>query len=265
MDAWIFIETTRYSEFFRQVLGEYSEDVSIEIDRRQYGADDIPRLLKEWCTNRKIRGTRDFMLRRGNRILFWFHDHPRELYAALSEREFVERLEREKVLRHRLMPLKEKKSTGRRLLDFWPFTPFWTVLIVLVPVLCTGCNRDPDAVAAKERMATTAKLRRQLSGITLQDGISQSEAEIIANFYFDRNVGCGAFNGIRDGGSFWIVNAQSGLAGTPVNGFHIDKVTGKILSPSAQATRTHRSRCDRRIGHALVFARLYAVLRVLSG
>ena len=105
------------------------------------------------------------------------------------------------------------------------------LLVILVSVICSGCNQDPDAVAAKERTAKTAMLRRQLIAITLLDGISQSEAEIIANFYFDRNVGCCAFNGIRDGGPFWIVNAQFGFAGTAVNGFHIDKLTGKISSP----------------------------------
>jgi len=35
--------------------------------------------------------------------LFAFHDHPRELFAAVSERPFVEKLHAEQVLRYRIM------------------------------------------------------------------------------------------------------------------------------------------------------------------
>jgi hypothetical protein len=102
MASWIAIETTRYSEFFRRVLSEYAEDVSIEIDGKRYGATDIPWLLKDWCTNSKIRRTRDFTLQRRGVELFGFHDHPGELWASLSERAFVERLEAERILRCQL-------------------------------------------------------------------------------------------------------------------------------------------------------------------
>ncbi|HTH50034.1 MAG TPA: hypothetical protein VMB21_21150 [Candidatus Limnocylindria bacterium] len=98
----ITIETTRYSEFFRRLLTEYADHVSIEIEGKQYGAGDIPRLLKEWCTNSKICRTRDFTLRQKGVDLFGFHDHPDELWAALSERAFVERLEAKRILRCRL-------------------------------------------------------------------------------------------------------------------------------------------------------------------
>ncbi len=225
----IAIKTTRYSEFFRRILAEYSEGVTIEIDGKQHGPGDIAHLLKEWCTNSVICRTRDFTLRQKGVELFGFHDRPRELVAAISEQAFVERLEREKVLRFRV--LKQGKATSWRILHFWPFTRFGVGLIILVPLLCVGCRRDPAEAAAQTRAATTPKLREQLKGITVQDGISQSEAEIIPKYYFELNVGCGGYNGVRDGGPFWIVEAQEGFAGTPVNGFHIDKKTGKISSP----------------------------------
>jgi len=63
------------------------------------------------------------------------------------------------------------------------------------------------------------------------DGISRSEAELIAKCYFQQNVGCGNFTGIRDGGDHWIVDGVFGYAAKPIHGFHIDKSTGKITSP----------------------------------
>ena len=98
---FISIETKRYSEFFRRVLAEYAQDVCIEIDGKRHGSDHIPQVLKEWCTNREICRTRDFKLLRGKEVLFGFHDHPSELFAAMSERPFVERLEAEHILRYR--------------------------------------------------------------------------------------------------------------------------------------------------------------------
>jgi len=77
----------------------------------------------------------------------------------------------------------------------------------------------------------TAQLRQILKGVTVANGISKPEAEIIAECYFYQNVGCGSFTGIRDGGSFWIVDGAVGYAGQPVEGLHIDKRRGKIQSP----------------------------------
>ncbi len=65
----------------------------------------------------------------------------------------------------------------------------------------------------------------------MADGISKAEAELIAECYFHQHVGCGAFTGVARTGPFWIVDAKFGYAGTPVNGFHIDKSSGKIRSP----------------------------------
>jgi hypothetical protein len=77
----------------------------------------------------------------------------------------------------------------------------------------------------------TDELRRKLRTITTSDGISQSEAEIIAACYFRKNIGCGAFNRIENGNGFWIVNASFGYSAIPVKNFRIDKRTGRITSP----------------------------------
>jgi hypothetical protein len=102
MQQLLGIETTRYSEFFRRVFAEYSDDVTIETEGRRYSAGDIPHLLAEWCSNAEIARTKEFRLLRAGVVLFAFHDHPRELFAAMSERPFVERLQSEQVLRFRV-------------------------------------------------------------------------------------------------------------------------------------------------------------------
>ena len=77
----------------------------------------------------------------------------------------------------------------------------------------------------------TTQLRQKLKAVTLADGISKSEAELIAECYFHQNVGCGGFTGIRDGGDYWIVDGAFGYAAKPIQGFHVDKSTGRITSP----------------------------------
>jgi hypothetical protein len=102
MQQLIGIETTRYSEFFSRLFAEYAVDVIVEIGRSRYSSGDIPKLLADWCSNAEICRTRHFRLLRAGVELFSFHDHPRELFAAMSERPFVERLQSEQVLRFRV-------------------------------------------------------------------------------------------------------------------------------------------------------------------
>lgn len=75
-----------------------------------------------------------------------------------------------------------------------------------------------------------AELRQKLKAVILLDGVSQSEAETIAESYFSRNVGCGAFTGVRDGGKRWIVDAKFGYGGEPIEALFIDKRSGKLKS-----------------------------------
>ncbi|MBM3847870.1 MAG: hypothetical protein FJ405_16490 [Verrucomicrobia bacterium] len=102
MKQLIGIETTRYSEFFRRLFEEYAEGVTIEIGSSRYSSADVPSLLAEWCSNAEICQTQHFRLLRAGVELFGFHDHPRELFAAMSERSFVERLQTEQILRYRV-------------------------------------------------------------------------------------------------------------------------------------------------------------------
>lgn len=100
---------------------------------------------------------------------------------------------------------------------------FFTLLI-LVLVACAGCQTPPAAPSA-------AEWRQKLRTVNLADGVSESEAQIIGGCYFAEYVGCGGFAGIRDGGDCWIVDGSFGFVGIPVQGFFIDKHSGKLVSP----------------------------------
>jgi hypothetical protein len=94
------------------------------------------------------------------------------------------------------------------------------VTSLLLLALCTGCQtgpqRNPDA-----------EIRAKLHTVNVADGISQSEAETIGQCYFYKNVGCGVYSDVRDGGDHWIVDGFFGYAASPVN-FSIDKHSGRI-------------------------------------
>src|ERR1043166_2886328 len=94
------------------------------------------------------------------------------------------------------------------------------VAVILVVVAFASCPRPPTTV-----------LRHKLRNLSLTDGVTEAEARTIAQAYFDYHVGCGAFTGIRDGGHSWIVDGKFGYAGTPIQGFYIDKCSGKLTSP----------------------------------
>ena len=97
----------------------------------------------------------------------------------------------------------------------------FTILTLLL-IVCSSCRSENPK---------TSLLRQKLHSIKISDSITKSEATIIAECYFHRHVGCGAFLGIRDGGKYWIVDGGFGYEGTPIEGFHIDKRSGKITSP----------------------------------
>ena len=99
-------------------------------------------------------------------------------------------------------------------------------LFVILMIACGGCG-----VSSESHEAQTIQLRTKLKAVVVADGISKSEAELIAECYFHKHVGCGGFTGVRDGGDYWIVDGAFGVAAKPIQGFHIDKSTGKVTSP----------------------------------
>src|SRR5712672_444752 len=96
-------------------------------------------------------------------------------------------------------------------------------LSFLVLIACGGCSHHSAASpvasispSSESREMRTAQLREKLKTVTVTDGISKSEAEIIAECYFYQKVGCGGFTGVRDGGDRWIVDGAFGFAAKPI-------------------------------------------------
>lgn len=104
MTNLISISTHRYSTFLKRIFEEYSENVEIYIDGIRYTEKDIPELLKRWCINKIIKRTLHFTFKQDEVELFGFHDTPDDFWAAISERTFVERLAKEKIIRCRVYP-----------------------------------------------------------------------------------------------------------------------------------------------------------------
>src|SRR5687768_10845096 len=94
---------------------------------------------------------------------------------------------------------------------------FGLVLLVCVAVSCGGRSGNDETVSSADveardefvRPEATDKYQAALREMNVEDGISLAEAQLIANSYFARNVGCGGFTGIRDGEGVWHVEGNS--------------------------------------------------------
>ena len=123
------------------------------------------------------------------------------------------------------------------------------ILLLSAMLAWSGCDSraadSADASKPQPHGSPTAELRAKLKAITLADGISRSEADLIARCYFDRHVGCGAYKGIRDGGAHWIVKGAFGFGGYQIERFHIAKRNGKIIAGTIQPALNGKPKLSR--------------------
>jgi hypothetical protein len=112
-----------------------------------------------------------------------------------------------------------------------------TLFLVLGCVL-GGCSilRTAD----EERQNLQSRLRT----VVIEDGISETEANIIAENYFWRfsPIGCGYVARVTDGGSFWVAKTYFCIAPMPTRDpIRIDKRTGRVTwsdGPTIQNPKT---------------------------
>jgi hypothetical protein len=107
MNKLIAIKTKKYSTVIGTILDRYGKNAEIRINKTVFKGSEVEELRHTWCTNRSICQTRDFELRINDEPLFGFHDHPCELWGALSEQEFLEQLRQRGVVRYRVSVVKE--------------------------------------------------------------------------------------------------------------------------------------------------------------
>ena len=96
------------------------------------------------------------------------------------------------------------------------------VILLLVSSVLIGCASLRD-----ER----AQLQDKLRTVNADDGITQSEAEIIAENYFSRfaPIACGSVTRPVDGGTNWIAKTYLGFASIETREpIRIDKQTGRV-------------------------------------
>ncbi len=98
------LKTTRYSVVLRRLIEACAHGAEFRIDRRRFTEDDLPWLLGQWCTNKNVKATRDFEIRRQGAAIAGFHDGPSELWVAASERPLVDQLISEKLARMNALP-----------------------------------------------------------------------------------------------------------------------------------------------------------------
>ena len=140
MQKSISVETRRYSTLIKHIFEKYNKNVVIYINGIRYDENDIPKLLNEWCTNDRIKSTSDFAVYRNDILLFGFHDHPSDFFAAVSELEFIEFLALEKIIRfkkpisqyniYRIKALKNKNKN-----HFFNNVFFVIILLITIIVL----------------------------------------------------------------------------------------------------------------------------------
>jgi hypothetical protein len=102
----IAVKTTRHSEFFRRLFDRYSATCTIEVDGTKYGTADVEKLKASWCTNSKIRSTREFRIHAGSRFVASFHDSVDELFIAEEERDWIQSLSEERLVRYEVLLIK---------------------------------------------------------------------------------------------------------------------------------------------------------------
>jgi hypothetical protein len=88
------------------------------------------------------------------------------------------------------------------------------------PAVFTPVAESPDHTAAAARLAE----------VRTEDGVSRSEAEAIAFYYFEYHagIGCGAIDGMSDGWDAWDVRTRLDYGGAPGPEIQILKRDGSV-------------------------------------
>ena len=98
-------------------------------------------------------------------------------------------------------------------------------IIVTLACCLVGCSTLPTAGEHR------AQLQAKLSTVVIEDGISQSEADIIAENYYFRftQTACGSVLRVTEEDSIWIARTYYGPAAMPTREpIRIDKRSGRV-------------------------------------
>ena len=93
--------------------------------------------------------------------------------------------------------------------------------------------------SSQSREARTSQLREKLKSVTVADGISKSEAELIAECYFHQNVGCGGFTGIEMAATTGLLTELSALLPSRFKASTLTRAPARLRHPSDLVMRRH--------------------------
>ncbi len=99
-------------------------------------------------------------------------------------------------------------------------------IMILVLMSVVGCA-GPKTI---QREKSVEEYRAELAAVSVADGVSAQEAQIIGENYYLRHIGmgCGGLGQPMDEEKTWKFSPHVGLAGKSVGEIRIDKVSGAI-------------------------------------
>jgi hypothetical protein len=101
-----------------------------------------------------------------------------------------------------------------------------THLAIAIAIFSAYCG---NSIAETDTSSSYQKDIEAVKNINAEDGISQSEAHIIAKAFFWINIsGCGFPSKPENEGEYWVSKTFIGIAGTPGEPVFINKASGDI-------------------------------------
>lgn len=106
-------------------------------------------------------------------------------------------------------------------------------ILIVVMAVCSGCvSRSPNPASTsidQRRVEINPWIYNQLESVSLKDGVSEEEANKLANVYWTLFCSrCGMADPVRDAGEDWKAAVASGFIPTPKGDISIHKNSGKI-------------------------------------
>ena len=102
-------------------------------------------------------------------------------------------------------------------------------IVILSMLLCFTPGCITGTKNSKELFDPVRIMADAYSKITIEDGIDQLEATVLADAYFTSYIsGCGATGPVIDQGDKWEVKTAFGYAATPYESIFIQKASGII-------------------------------------
>ncbi len=99
-------------------------------------------------------------------------------------------------------------------------------IAIAISLLLWGCSASGTQTLSEQGR----ELRAELSGLSLEDGVDEREATVIAENYFRRHAdtSCGSLGAVGTAGSAWVVPVFLGIAAVRADDIRIDKRTGRV-------------------------------------